>query len=141
MQLLSISKETIRAHVIRYFHDVFHAPVSDLKPATNARKAFSYSDRAWRQLANVFIKLSWMRQIDAMLSPREIPGLKMVDDLVNAIWSKLNKIIAVSNLSTRLDTTSVGKFAGPKRQAARKPRRKASPAKAPARRRSKAKNT
>jgi hypothetical protein len=54
MELLAVSKDTIRAHVIRYFHDVFHTPISAFKPGTNVRNAYSYSDRAGAQLANVF---------------------------------------------------------------------------------------
>ena len=120
MELLAVSKDAIRAHVMRYFHDVFHTPISEFKPSTNVRNAYSYSDRAWAQLANVFNKLSWMRQLGVLLSPREMPGLKTIDDIVNAIWSKLNKVVSVSGLSTRLAASSVRKFAAPKRRSAGK---------------------
>lgn len=72
MELLGVSKDAIRAHVIRYFHDVFHTPTSEFKPSTNVRNAYAYSDRAWDQLADIFNKLSWMRQLGVLLSPREM---------------------------------------------------------------------
>ena len=122
MELLAVSKDAIRGHVIRYFHDVFHTPPSEFKPSTNVRKAYSYSDRAWAQLANVFNKLSWMRQLGALLSPREMPGLKTIDDIVNAIWGKLNKIVSVAGLSTRLAASSVRQLTAPKRRSAGKPK-------------------
>ena len=123
MELLAVSKEAIRAHVIRYFHDVFGTPISEFKPGTKVRNAYSYSDRAWRQLANVFNKVSWMRQLGVLLSPREMPGLSTIDDIVNAIWGKLSKVISVSGLSTRFDTSAVQKFAAPKRRSAPKSKR------------------
>ena len=123
MELLAVSKEAIRAHVIRYFHDVFGTPTSEFTPSTNVRKAYSYSDRAWSQLANVFNKLSWMRQLGVLLSPREMPGLNTIDDLTNAIWAKLSKIVSVTGLSPRMPASAIRKFAAPKRAA--KPKRKA----------------
>lgn len=125
MELLAVSKHAIRAHVIRYFHDVLHTPISEFKPSTDIRNGYPYSDRAWRQLANVFNKLSWMRQLDVMLSPREMPGLKTIDDIVNAIWGKLNKVVSVSGLSTRFEASGVRKFAEPKRRSAAKSKRDA----------------
>jgi hypothetical protein len=137
MELLAVSKNTIRAYVIRYFHDVFGTPIPAFKPGTNVRSAYSYSDRAWRQLANVFNKLSWMGALKARLSPRVMPGLSTIDDLVNAIWSSLNKIIGVAGSGVPLDASAVRKFAPPKRQPAgrarasarKKPSRKKSPRK------------
>lgn len=117
MELLAVSKDTIRAHVIRYFHDVFHTPISAFKPGTNVRSAYSYSDRAWSQLANVFNKLSWMRQLGVLLSPREMGALKTFEDLTSAIWGKLNKVVSVSGLSPRLEAGRVRQFAAPKRAA------------------------
>lgn len=125
MELLAISKDAIRGRVIRYFHDVFHDPISAFKGSTNVRKAYSYSDRAWHQLANVFNKLSWMEQLDVILSPREMPDLKTIDDLTNAIWGKLNKVVSVSGLGTRITATGVRKFASSKRGTASKSKRKA----------------
>ena len=139
MELLAVSKNTIRAHVIRYIHDVFGTPISAFKPGTKVRNAYSYSDRAWRQLANVFNKLSWMRQLGVLLSPREMPGLNTIDDLTATIWGKLSKIVSVSGLSTRFDTSAVQKFAAlkskravlkSKRGAPSKTRRKKLPAEA-----------
>ena len=125
MELLAVSKDAIRAHVIRYFHDVFGTPISAFKPDTNVRNAYSYSDRAWSQLANVFNKLSWMRELGALLSPRAMPGLSTIDDIVNAIWSSLNKVISVPGSGARLDTGAVRKFAAPKRRSASKSKRRA----------------
>jgi hypothetical protein len=48
-------------------------------PAPTFATAYSYSDRAWSQLANVFNKLSWMRQLGALLSPREMGPLKTIE--------------------------------------------------------------
>jgi hypothetical protein len=120
MELLAVSKDAIRGHVIRYFHDLFGTPISAFKPTTNVRKAYSYKDAAWRQLANVFNKLSWMRQLAVLLGPSEMPDLKTIDDLTSAIWGKLNKVVSVSGLSTRLEASSVRKFAAPKRRSASK---------------------
>lgn len=114
MDLLAVSKDTIRAHVIQYFHDAFGDPYSDFKPTTDVRRAYSYTDAAWRQLANVFNKLSWMRQLGVMLAPSEMPALKTIDDLTNAIWGKLNKVVSVASISTRFQASGVKKFAGPK---------------------------
>ena len=125
MELLAVSKDAIRAHVIRYFHDVFGTPISEFKPSTNVHNAYSYSDRAWSQLANVFNKLSWMRQLGALLSPREMPDLNTIEDLTSAIWGKLSKVISVSGLSTRFETSGVRKFAAPKRRSASKSKRRA----------------
>jgi hypothetical protein len=122
MELLAVSKDTLRAHVIRYFHDVFHTPISAFKPGTNVRNAYSYSDRAWRQLANVFNKLSWMRQLGELLSPREMPGLKTIEDLTGAIWGRLSKVVSVSGLSPRLETRRFRHLAAPKRAAKSKRR-------------------
>jgi hypothetical protein len=122
MELLAVSKDTIREYVIRYFHDVFHTPIPAFKPGTNVRNAYSYSDRAWSQLANVFNKLSWMRQLGVLLSPREMPGLKTIEDLTSAIWGKLNKVVSVSGLSPRLAAGRVRHLAAPKRAA--KPKRR-----------------
>ncbi len=116
MELLAVSKDTIRAHVIQYFHDVFGDPISDFEPTTDVRKAYSYKDAAWRQLANVFNKLNWMRQLGVMLAPTEMPALKTIDDLTNAIWGKLNKVVSVTSFTTRFQASSVKKFAGPKRK-------------------------
>ncbi len=127
MQLLAVSKDAVRAHVIRYFHDVFGTPISEFKPGTNVRSAYSYSDRAWRQLANVFNKLSWMRQLGVLLSPREMPDLNTIEDLTGAIWSKLSKVVSVSGLSTRFEAAGVKKFAAPKRSAASRSKRKTTP--------------
>jgi hypothetical protein len=102
---------------------VFGTPTSAFKPGTNVRKAYSYSDRAWSQLANVFNKLSWMRQLGVLLSPREMPGLNTIDDLTNAIWGKLSKVVSVTGLSPRLEARMIKKFAAPKRAA--KPKRRA----------------
>jgi hypothetical protein len=121
MELLAVSKDTIRARVIRYFHDVFHTPISAFKPDTKVRNAYSYSDRAWSQLANVFNKLSWMRQLDVLLSPNEMDDYKTIDDITNAIWKKLKKVISVSALSPRFKMAAVRKFAAPKRRSAAKP--------------------
>lgn len=125
MELLAVSKDAIRAHVIRYFHDVLHTPISEFKPSTDVRNGYPYSDRAWRQLANVFNKLSWMRQLGALLSPREMPGLSTIDDIVTAIWEKLNKVISVSGLSTRFEASAVRKFGASKRPSAAKSNRAA----------------
>ena len=114
MDLLAVSKDRVRAHVIQYFHDVFGDPISAFKPTTDVRKAYAYKDAAWRQLANVFNKLSWMRQLGAMLAPTEMLALKTIDDLTNAIWGKLNKVISVASLSTRFKASSVKTFTGPK---------------------------
>jgi hypothetical protein len=124
MELLAISKDTIRAHVIRYFHDVFHTPSGAFTPSTNVRNAYSYSDRAWSQLANVFNKLSWMRQLGVLLSPREMPGLNTIEDLTSAIWGKLAKVVSVTGLSPRIAAARVRKLAAPKRAAT--PKRKSS---------------
>lgn len=118
MTLFAVSKDTIRRYVIRYFHDVFHTPISAFKPSTNVRVAYSYSDRAWRRLADVFNKLSWMDALDARLSPRVMPGLNTIDDLVNAIWSSLSKIISVAGSGASLDAGAVRNFPAPKRQPA-----------------------
>jgi hypothetical protein len=101
MSVLAVEKSTIGAHVIRYFHDVFRDPISAFKPSTNVRKAYSYSDAAWRQLANVFNKLSWMRRLDVLLSPRAMPGLKTIEDLTNAIWVRLPKLALPKPRSVR----------------------------------------
>lgn len=114
MDLLAVSKDKVRAHVIQYFHDVFGDPISSFHPDTDVRKAYSYTAAAWSQLANVFNKLSWMRQLEVMLAPTEMLALKTVDDLTNAIWGKLNKVISVASLSTRFAASSIKKFAGPK---------------------------
>ena len=123
MELLAVSKDAIRAHVIRYFHDVFHIPVAELKPNTDVHHKLPITENAWRNLANVFNSLSWMKQLGVLLSPREMPSLNTIDDIVNAIWGKLNKVISVTGLSTRLQASGVRKFAAPKRAA--KPKRKA----------------
>jgi hypothetical protein len=125
MELLAVSKDAVRAHVIRYFHDVFGTPTSAFKPGTNVRSAYSYSDRAWSQLANVFNKLSWMRQLGALLSPREMPALKTIEDLTGAIWGKLSKVISVSGLTTRFQASGVRTFAAPKRRASKSKRKSA----------------
>ena len=123
MELLAVSKDAIRAHVIRYFHDVFGTPIPEFKPDTKVRKAYSYSDRAWRQLANVFNKLSWMRQLGVLLSPREMPDLNTIEDLTSAIWGRLSKVISVSGLSTRFEARGVRKFAAPTRRGAKSKRK------------------
>jgi len=125
MELLAVSKDAIRAHVIRYFHDVFHIPISELKPNTDVHHKLPITEKAWRNLANVFNSLSWMKQLGVLLSPREMPGLNTIDDIVNAIWGKLNKVISVTGLSTRLQASGVRKFAAPRRRSAPKPKRKA----------------
>ena len=125
MELLAVSKDAIRAHVIRYFHDVFGTPISEFKPGTKVRSAYSYSDRAWRQLANVFNKLSWMRQLGVLLSPREMPDLNTIEDLTSAIWGKLSKVVSVSGLSTRFEASGVRRFAAPSAAAQPKSKRKA----------------
>ncbi len=125
MELLAVSKDVIRAHVIRYFHDVFGTPASEFKPSTKVRNAYSYSDRAWSQLANVFNKLSWMRQLGVLLSPREMPDLNTIEDLTSAIWGKLSKVVSVSGLSTRFEASGVRKFAAPKRRSTPKSKRRA----------------
>jgi hypothetical protein len=129
MELLAVSKDAIRAHVIRYFHDVFHTPISAFKPSTNVHNAYSYSDRAWSQLANVFNKLSWMRQLGVLLSPREMPDLSTIEDLTSAIWGKLNKVVSVTGLSTRFEARGVRKLAAPKRAASKPKRRSAAKSK------------
>jgi hypothetical protein len=121
MPLVAVSKDTIRAHVIRYFHDVFGTPTSAFKPGTNVRKAYSYSDRAWRQLANVFNKLSWMETLGAMLSPRAMPGFNTIEDLVTSIWGSLSKIISVP-LGAPMDGGAIREFAAPARRPARRAR-------------------
>jgi len=118
-------KDAIRAHVIRYFHDVFGDPISEFKPSTDVRAAYSYSDPAWRQLANVFNKLSWMRQLGVLLAPTEMPALSTIEELTSAIWGKLSKVISVSGLSTRFEASGVRKFAAPKRRSAPKSKRRA----------------
>ena len=120
MELLAVSKDAIRAHVIRYFHDVFHTPISAFKPSTNVRNAYSYSDRAWEQLADIFNKLSWMRQLNVLLSQHEMPDLKTIEDLTSAIWGKLNKVVSVTGLGTRLEARAVKKFAAPPAKRARR---------------------
>jgi hypothetical protein len=133
MELLAVSKDTIRARVIRYFHDVFGTPISAFKPSTNVRNAYSYSDRAWDQLADIFNKLSWMRQLDVLLSPREMPDLSTIEELTGAIWGKLRKVVSVTGLSTRLEARAIKTLAAPKRaarakrKAGAKPKRKAAP--------------
>ena len=106
---------------------MFGTPISEFKPSTNVRNAYSYSYRAWSQLANVFNKLSWMRQLGVLLSPREMPDLNTIEDLTSAIWGKLSKVISVSGLSTRFEARGVRKFAAPKRSGASKPRRRSAP--------------
>lgn len=100
-----VSKAAIRAHVIRYFHDVFHIPISELKPNTDVHQKLPITEKAWRNLANVFNSLSGMKQLGVLLSPREMPGLNTIDDIVNAIWGKLNKVISVTGLSTGLQAS------------------------------------
>ena len=136
MPLVAVSKDTLRAYVIRYFHDVFHTPIGAFKPGTNVRKAYSYSDRAWRQLANVFNKLSWMTALGAMLSPRSMPALNTVEDLVSAIWSSLSKIISVP-AGGALGSSAILAFPAPQRKPAARPR--AAARKRPARTKSRAK--
>jgi len=68
-----------------------------------------------------------MRQLGILLSPREMPGLKTIDDIVNAIWSKLNKVVSVSGLSTRFEAAGVKKFGATKRSAASGSKRKTAP--------------
>jgi hypothetical protein len=123
MELLAVSKDAIRAYVIRYFHDVFHTPISAFKPSTNVRSAYSYSDRAWDQLADIFNKLSWMRQLGVLLSPREMSDLNTIENLTSAIWGKLNKVVSVTGVSTRLPARAIRTLAAPKRAA--KPKRRA----------------
>ena len=84
----------------RYFHDVFHTPISEFKPSTNVRRAYSYSDRPGDNSPNVFNKLSWMRQLGVLVSPREMPDLNTIEDLTSAIWGKLSKVISVPGLTT-----------------------------------------
>ena len=127
MELLAVSKDAIRARVIRYFHDVFHTPISALKPSTDVRSAYPYSDRAWDQLADIFNKLSWMRQLGVLLSPREMSALNTIEDLASAIWGKLNKVVSVPGVSTPLSARAIRTFAAPKRAA--KPKRKAAKSK------------
>lgn len=126
MPLIAVSKDTIRAYVIRYFHDVFKTPISAFKPGTNVRKAYSYSDRAWRRLADSFNKLSWMDALGAMLSPRAMPGLNTIEDLVNAIWGSLSKIVSVP--AGALGSSAIHEFPSPNR-----PRTGRAHARAPAR--------
>jgi len=126
MELLAVSKDTIRARVVRYFHDVFGTPISAFKPSTNVRNAYSYSDQAWDQLADIFNKLSWMRQLGVLLSPREMPDLGTIEDLTGAIWGKLNKVVSVAGLSARLEARAIKTLAAPK-SAARAKRKAAKP--------------
>ena len=43
MDLLAVSKDKVRAHVIQYFHDVFGDPISSFKPTTDvAQGLFLY---------------------------------------------------------------------------------------------------
>jgi hypothetical protein len=117
MELLAVSKDAIRAHVIRYFHDVFGTDPAVLKPTTDVRKAYSYQDAAWKQLANVFNKLSWMRQLGVLLSPREMPALKTIEDLTGAIWGKVPKIVAAASLGPRFLASGIRAFPMPKSRA------------------------
>ena len=59
MELLAVSKETLRAHVIRYFNDVFGTPTSEFKPKPTSARPIAIPTEPWSQLANVFNKLSW----------------------------------------------------------------------------------
>jgi hypothetical protein len=106
---------------------VFHTPIGAFKPGTNVRTAYSYSDRAWSQLANVFNKLSWMRQLGVLLSPREMPGLNTIEDLTSAIWGKLAKVISVTGMSPRIAATRLRTLGAPKRAAKPKRKSKAKP--------------
>jgi hypothetical protein len=63
-----------------------------------------------------------MRQLGVLLAPSELLALKTVDDLTNAIWGKLNKVVTVSTLSTRLQAGSVKTFAGPKPRSKKRPK-------------------
>ena len=125
MHLLAVSKDAVRAHVIRYFHDVFGTPISAFKPSTNVRKAYHYKDDAWRGLADVFSKLPWMVQLGVVLTRPEMPPLKTIEDLTNAIWGKLNKLVSITQLGAPLKATSVKTFAKPraKSRASRKRRK------------------
>ena len=120
MPLVAVSKDTIRAHVIRYFHDAFGTPIKAFKPGTNVRTAYSYSDRAWRALADAFNRLSWMEALGAMLSPRAMPGLNTIEDLVNAIWGSVSKIVSVP--SGAIDVVAIHEFSAPTRRPASRAR-------------------
>ena len=114
MHLLAVSKDTIRAHVIRYFHDFFGTPISAFKPSTNVRKAYHYQDDNWRGLADVFSKFPWMIQLGVVLTRPEMPPLKTIEDLTTAIWGKLNKLVAVTGLSAPVRVSRVKTLSGPK---------------------------
>jgi hypothetical protein len=63
-----------------------------------------------------------MRQLGVLLSPREMPGLKTIEDLTGAIWGRLNKVVSVSGLSPRLETRALRHLGAPKRAAKSKRR-------------------
>jgi hypothetical protein len=99
MELLAVSKETIRTHVIRYFHDVFHTPIAAFKPGTNVRNAYSYSDRAWSQLANVFNKLSWRARTGRSISNgnRSAGSIPKAGTPSSRIWARRCRSAAISS--------------------------------------------
>ena len=50
-------------------------------------------------------------------------ALNTIEDLASAIWGKLNKVVSVPGVGTRLSARAIRTFASPKRAA--KPKRKA----------------
>lgn len=119
MPLVAVSMDTIRANVIIYFHNEFGDPISWFKGSTNVRKAYRYTGEQWEEVGPTLSRLGWMRRLNVKLLPEYMPPLKTIDDLTNAIWGKLNKVISVSGARPRPDAKRIRTLAAPKRTKAK----------------------
>ena len=139
MPLVAVSKDTIRAYVIRYFHEEFGDPISWFKGSTNVRKAYKYKAEQWIEVGPTLSGLPWMRRLEVKLLSTDMPPLSTIDDLTDAILSKLQQVMIVSRQVPAFRASTIEVLGSPKRRSPQTRKRKSKPLGTPKGQRAKAK--
>jgi hypothetical protein len=117
MPLVAVSKDTIRANVIRFFHNEFGDPISWFKGSTNVRKGYKYTPEQWIEVGETISGLPWMRRLQVKLRPEtDMPPLSTIDDLTCAIWRKLQKVVVVAEPIAALEVDAIEIFSAPEQR-------------------------
>lgn len=113
MTFIALSKDHVQANVILYFHNEFRDPVSWFNAETDVREAYSYTDEQWQEVGPTLSRLRWMRRLDVQLEYEDMDALSTIGDISGKIWSKLNKVVIVTDLAASFDLRDIEVLAAP----------------------------
>jgi hypothetical protein len=95
---------------------------------------YPYDAKSWAEVANVFNKFPWMAQLNVLLSPRDMHKYSTIDDLTDAIWSQVEKVVLVQTATHALKLGPVTRLAAsPQRKRTQKKPKTAKPKSGPRR--------